>query len=846
MKNKKQAIHSKTPVWKNERPTIGLLGLMGLFWNRTAAKTQNLDVNQIGFACGQLKSPFGFKAQANILADLVSPQNVDGLVIWSDYLTHYVDVAHIQAFCEQYRPLPLVTIGLIAGFPNVLVDQYQGTYQLMQHLIDDHGYRRFACLRGIVGNREAEERYRAYMDALTAYNIPLEPDAVVIGDFKAASGKEAIRVLFDERQVDFEVFVAADDEAAIGAIEALQDRGLQVPQDVAVVGFSDEWGNYTPPLTSVRPQWYEAGVYAVEMVLALLAGEEIPDPVVLPSLPAIRQSCGCPPTLITQTEVGPLIASPEPFALAIANQRSQICALMLQTIQTSIAQSEASLGSNVIDRGARQPVEEVLEQLDPLWVEKLLDTFTADLLGPASGTFLITLEKTLGQMVTLSDNMSIWQHVISTLRRLTLPYLMNDTPLLLKAEDLWQQARVLIASLSERVWANRTLNEGRQAHILRLVGQSLITIFDIEKLVDVLAQALPTLGIPGCYLALYEDHQAPTEWAWLILAYSQNKRLTLEKGKQRFPTPDLIPSVLFPRHRRYALRVEPLYFEEMQLGFMLFEPGPPEKYIYDTLPRYVSNALHGALQYEDACVRTERLQAANHELQKAQTQLVRQEKLAVLGQLAAGVAHEMRNLLGVISNAVYFLQLKLVPADTITQEYLEIIAGRIDEAEKLISNLFNLSFIPPAKPTETNVEALIMAALTQYSPPEILTTSTDLNPNLPPILVNSEQIVQVLGNLLTNAYQAMPNGGELTLTARSDSQQVQISITDSGLGMSATVLEKIFEPLFTTKAKGIGLGLAVSKSFMTANNGHITVASVEGQGSTFTLYLPAQINPSSS
>jgi signal transduction histidine kinase len=97
----------------------------------------------------------------------------------------------------------------------------------------------------------------------------------------------------------------------------------------------------------------------------------------------------------------------------------------------------------------------------------------------------------------------------------------------------------------------------------------------------------------------------------------------------------------------------------------------------------------------------------------------------------------------------------------------------------------------------------------------------------------------VLANLVSNAYQAMPNGGALTISTQSEATWVKLSVADTGVGMATGTLEKIFEPLYTTKAKGIGLGLAVSKNLVEVNGGTIEVESVEGRGTTFTLTLPS-------
>jgi signal transduction histidine kinase len=143
------------------------------------------------------------------------------------------------------------------------------------------------------------------------------------------------------------------------------------------------------------------------------------------------------------------------------------------------------------------------------------------------------------------------------------------------------------------------------------------------------------------------------------------------------------------------------------------------------------------------------------------------------------------------------------------------------------------------------VPTLVTHVLAQHPPPDPIAVSTQFDPNLPPVWVNPQQIEQVLTNLVTNAYQAMPDGGNLSFSAAPQENEVVISVRDSGVGISPENLDKLFEPLFTTKAKGIGLGLAVVKNLLEANGGQIEAASKQGEGSTFTIHLPDKLGEGS-
>ena len=237
----------------------------------------------------------------------------------------------------------------------------------------------------------------------------------------------------------------------------------------------------------------------------------------------------------------------------------------------------------------------------------------------------------------------------------------------------------------------------------------------------------------------------------------------------------------------------------------------------------------------------EMVEERTQELCDAQERLICQEKLATLGQLAGGVGHELRNPLGVISNAVYFLQMMQPDADETIEEYLGIISSEVRGAEKIISDLLDFSRTRFPDREKIAISDLVAQVLERCPAPDNVEVTTEIAPDLPPVLVDPRQIGQVLGNLVTNAYQAMPDGGRLTIETSEvfrKPRSVAISISDNGCGISEENRAKIFEPLFTTKAKGIGLGLAMSKNLLEANGGSIGMESDVGKGSTFTVRLP--------
>jgi len=228
------------------------------------------------------------------------------------------------------------------------------------------------------------------------------------------------------------------------------------------------------------------------------------------------------------------------------------------------------------------------------------------------------------------------------------------------------------------------------------------------------------------------------------------------------------------------------------------------------------------------------------ELRDMQEHLLRQEKLAVLGQMAGSVGHELRNPLAVISNAVYLLKQILPEANEKVKEYLSIIQNETRTSDKIITDLLNFARVISVERESFSVPKLVQRTLERFPPPDSVLVSLDFPKDLPNAFADPSQVEQVLGNLVLNACQAMATGGKLTISAQKEKEMLAIAVQDTGAGISPENMGKLFEPLFTTKTKGIGLGLAVSQKLADANSGRIEVESQPGQGSTFTVYLPVK------
>jgi signal transduction histidine kinase/DNA-binding LacI/PurR family transcriptional regulator/AraC-like DNA-binding protein len=837
--------HARTP---NGRPTIGFLNASGLqffhqAWRGVADVAREHNINAISFIGQYVRDTKGFKAQANILYDLIDAVCLDGLVI-QDLMCNMLDPDEAQQFYERYRPLPMVSIGRrrMEGIPCVQSGGYEGMRKAIVHLIEVHGRHRIAFIKGLPNYQPLEERYQAYVDVLTEYGLPFDPARVAVPHDAAEAeqpdwGRVALCRLLDEQEADIDALVTNDDRFAHNLLPELQVRGFRVPDDIALVSFDDEEGSncLTPPLTTVPIPIYEMGRQAAETLVAKLKGQEVLDQVVdVPSDRLIvRQSCGCLDPNVTQVVAGPVVKidATKPLKASLVEQQENIVAQM------------------------RQEVERSVIGLPPDWAEQLLDSFvtalTTALDEEAPDRFLSTLDDILRQVMAADGDIGVWQRVLSTLRRQILPYLSIDETGTLsrdRVEDLWLQAQAMIGGVVQRALAYRELQAERQRRILNEIGSALATNFDVDDLAEILARELPRLGISRGYLSLYEKPQPyrypqpVPEWSRLVVAYDEaepagSSRVAFEEDERRFLSRQLVPPEILPQHEPYNLIVQALYFRNEQIGFSAVEDGPDEGAIYELLRGQISSALKGNLLYQEV----------------QQARLVAEKADRIKTRLLANVSHELRTPLNVILGYSRDAlgapnPYGITPPQSLLDD-LEHIHNNAKHQLRVVNDLLDLSraeieeldlYLELLDPCPLLHDAFdnISHSMTESN----LAWQLELPDRLPLVQADPVRLRQILLNLLSNACKFTSNG-EIVLGVQVEPPHLHLWVQDTGEGISPDMQERIFEPFVTTehisrRPDGIGLGLSITRHLVALHGGSMKLESQPGCGSTFHVYLP--------
>ncbi len=269
---------------------------ISLLWPGVVDIARERDANLIIFHGSGLNSPTGYNYQQNMIYEYINHYNADALIMTTGTLCNYVERDVFDKFYKRLLPIPLVSINVrLDNIPSIIIDNKSGMKEAVAHLIKVHGFRRIAFIRGPAANPEAAARYEAYLEVLKENGIEADERLIVQGNFLPSSGSEAVKQLIDERKCRVEAIVSANDDMALSLMEALKERKIKIPDNVAVTGFDDiELAHFSsPPLTTVHQPLYQQARLAGMAAIDMLEGKKVPMETVLPTKLIIRSSCGC-------------------------------------------------------------------------------------------------------------------------------------------------------------------------------------------------------------------------------------------------------------------------------------------------------------------------------------------------------------------------------------------------------------------------------------------------------------------------------------------------------------------------------------------------------------------------
>ncbi|HVT06809.1 MAG TPA: substrate-binding domain-containing protein [Polyangia bacterium] len=758
-------------------------------------------------------------AADNVIFRVLRPASFDGVIVASALLSAYSGPEGVARMVAQYAGARLCSVGTaIAGVPSLVLDNRAGMEAAVEHLVRDHGCRRPAFLTGTPHNPEAEARFDAYRAVLERHGLEYDEARVTSGQFLPALGRLAMQRILDSG-VPFDAVVAANDSMAIGAIQALHERSLRVPQDVRVTGFDDltlaRLGS--PSLTTVAQPFDRFADLAVGCIEDQVAGRAVEPVVEIAARFIRRQSCGC----------GPREAAHEGDA----------------TGESATAQS----------RGAR------IDELKPTLAD-ILKAGTDD--GRASANVLGD-----GLKSELAGDKEAFQKAVGLL--------------LANIRDDGEQRRALLGAINvlhndlapdadprRRAELERSFYEAfslvamtstaaQVQHRLDLdeSGAQASTAFDPASLRESLIRALPAAGVRTALVSCVPEGAAGELEPLVCLVDG----VAADVQQPRFPAGGLVPPSVLALDRQNTLLVFPLVHEQELLGVIAFDHQPGNN-PYIVFRNQIAVVLRNIRLHQEVLRRT-----MLHE-RSVQERLATSKRLEALSVLAGGVAHDLNNALGpmLVIPDVIFRQLTGLLSDhevlADLRDDLDNIKIAAERAAQTIKDLLTLGRQGRRPKAELDLNRLVKSCLLNapwMAERGKVNLSIDLSAEPLPVRGAESQLARAVSNLLRNAIEAVEGAGEVTVkTSHVELETtaiafetipagayVALTVADTGCGIAPANLERVFEPFFTNKRagenSGSGLGLAIVHGVVKEHDGFIDVASRPGAGTTFTVYLPA-------
>ncbi len=741
----------------------------------------------------------------------VAPWNTDGLIVIAprqagDDLSQYLE----QVMASGH---PMVFVESAENRPVICPENASGIRQLLVHL-KKHGHQRLAFIGGGPGwQGDSLERLQAFLEGCKELGLETEQRLMAYGIFSTPGGYQAMRQILGTG-APFTAVMAANDESAVGAIQALRAAGLRVPEDIAVVGFDNrfEGRNQMPPLTTINQPGRDIGREAVKLMLRRLNGAADASTIVrVPARLVVRESCGCPRDAIVTDALDELNQSREGREPAVVKQR------LIQTMTEAVFAGVGQLSWETIQ----------------LHCEHIIEAFLSSLKQREAGPFEAALTDILQPVSRLDEDAHAWQNAITTLRHWW-PVLVEPGEVencREKAVAWLDQARIAISECAQVQLLRYFARQDTLTQQLSLMSAELAEALELSQVQKVINQYLPVLAIRHAQVVLFEpDGDNPVGWSVFPEISGE-----LQVRSQRFPTQQFPPPGRYPEDRTFQLALLPVSIQNKPAGFAAFDAANLAPCL--AVLRQITSALERIRLYREA----------------AEGRRLAEEADRMKSRFLSTVSHELRAPLNLI---VGLSEMQLKQSTAAVRKSVEKIHTNAQHLGHLIRDVLDLASSDAGQlrltcePLDLE-ETLQIVSETgrQLATDKGLDWRTEMAAAIPRIWGDRTRLQQVTLNLVSNAVK-FTSHGQVKLSVYPEEKQVVIAVSDTGLGIpveeQAWIFNEFRQSERTTRRGygGLGLGLAICRRLVELHNGEIGVQSsgAEGAGSTFTIRLPVPEN----
>lgn len=821
--------------YKHNRPTIGVLAgwpvyagtldsFLGPVYRGIRSAARDLGCNlllacsvDLGIGQGNRRPVWLFPAP-DVDFVPVGPWNTDGLLAVGQFMPE--SRSHYLRQLSQER-CPVVFVGAGEGGPAVVADNEGGIQQAVAHLVE-HGHRRLAFIAGYEGDVEGDSgrRLNAYRACAQEYGLEITPDLIAYGSHSASGGRRAMEQILASGAA-FTAVLASNDRSALGAMQALEQAGLRVPQDVAIIGFDDrpEAAAHVPSLTTVRYPAFEEGYAGLKLLLEYVEGRKDIQTIRVSTQLIVRESCGCLPGASTLRTTKSLTGLPSPgLALLVEKSDEDVALQVEQAMIATMSAEMRRLKPDDIQNACRS----------------LTKAFCLSLEQGECMIFYRAMQEVLQRVTLARDDLHAWQRAVSILRE-SLPALLATRVCTFdqrQVEDMLDQARLAISETAHRQYTRLML---RQATITDQIGQMtarFLAAQDETEIFDILAESLPAMGIQHAAVAFYEpEGDDPVAWSVLQTPHSG-------VSQQRFPSRQFPPTGLYPSDRPFSLALLPLWVREDLYGFVAFDTGNLDPCA--DIVRQLGAALKIVRLYRRA-VEGQRLAEEANRLKSRFLSMVSHELRTPLN-LIAGLSDMLLREGTHVASEKCWVNRRDVERIYIGAQHLDsLIRDVLDLAR---SDVGQLKLVCQSLDMTEVLQSVSMIG-EQLARDKELAWHAEIPQNLPRVWGDRTRLRQVVLNLVNNAVKFTAQG-KVVLSASVKDRNVIVEVSDTGLGIPPDEHKVIFDEFRQSERTaargygGLGLGLAICKRLVEMHGGTIGVRSSgkEGEGSTFYFTLP--------
>lgn len=802
----------------------------------------------------------------NIIYNLTGNNILDGIIMFSTTIYDVKQKKLILNLVKNKFDVPIINVGSqIDGVRNILVDNTSGMKALFDHLIRYHNYSRVAFVRGPFGHSDASIRYKLYIDALSEYGIPFDENLVSMpGTWSVDNGEKAARALLEKNAMNIDVIVCASDILARGVIQYLDKQNIFIPDQIAVTGFGNTHFSMcqSSPLTTITLNLNDRCRVALDEMVKIINGSDVPENIYIKSSMVLRQSCGCPAPgvrILTEHSEQPDYASSDNVDYERFHEilTDEIAGNLLLTEKDQILKRQ---------------------------IYKYVKRFYAQIENVNESNFMHDCSDIVNETCTVLEDSSVWHRVINSIENKIDTTISENKRTY--AYHLLLQTRIILGELGEACCNVKLLNIVERNSIVNSLFFNLSKVNSLSEIQDILHSDLAKLDIPVCYVALYKSSKEPLQQSLFFTSYEAIRSDGLPQAGSFYETHDLLRKIVEQQRAPFSLIIEPLFYHNRQLGFVVFDIGPPEHSFYEMFPSLLSSAIWNVELHNketgDESVLEEKKNELEYTIQKIdklkmhdcqsdhsgdnRAHVINKHKLATLGFLTYDVTSEIINKITSIDMEIDKLQklmetysenVRNVSHDSVTIEstiqQVRESAGSVRDVVETIQSIAkfvkdqasDFREIPNTPITMADCITSVLTFLSPYYKKRSIDIRVALENRHIGLDGSGVHMSTIITNLLLFSIAAVneSTNAVIDISVKEIRQNVVLAISDNGPGVETERLPEVFNPSLSGMESddGSGIRLCIVKDLVTREfGGTITAESSPGMGNSFTITIPVK------